>query len=417
VSNDRREIIVCILSLYGKLKNMVPSLREAFNASWSPDKYARFLSMLDETSGCHVGFRNCETPCFLPSNIVDNLAQAGRDLTLQLTSNAEYRTLSNATIPDRYYVPNEDPLPLFIQADFGLAEGNQPKLVEIQAFPSLYAYQPFLARTYREAFDLDPNLSCFLSGLTPDSYKEILGQAILNGHPSENVILLEIQPELQKTRCDFLLTERVYGVRAVCVSKVRKHGRELYYERDGKLVRIHRIYNRAIVDELERKPEVRPGFDFRAAVDVEWAGHPNCYFRISKFSIPFLKHPSVPRTWFLDELTEIPSDLENYVLKPLYSFAGLGVVVGPSQADLDNVPADRRHDYILQERVNFVPIINTPHGPTKAEIRVMYIWPPGEPEPVPVTTIIRMGRGKMMGVDHNKNMEWVGASAAFVIPQ
>ena len=393
---------------------MVSSLRGAFNASWTPEKYRHFLARLDEGAQTHVGFRNCETPCFLPQSILDNLTTAGSELIHQLTSNAAYRKRSDATIPAQYRVPNEDPLPMFIQADFGLVEGFQPKLVEIQAFPSLYAYQPFLADTYRKTYGLDPGMSCYLSGLNDESYGRLLRDAIVGKHAPENVVLLEIEPEKQKTYCDFTLTEKMLGVRAVCLSKVRQEGRKLFYDRDGKRTPIERIYNRAIVDELERKPDFKPGFDMRGELDVEWAGHPNWYFRISKFSIPFLDHPSVPKTWFLDQLADVPEDLENYVLKPLYSFAGLGVVVGPSAADLAAVPVERRGDYILQERVDFIPIIETPHGGTKAEIRVMYIW---TDELRPVTTIIRMGRGKMMGVDHNKNLEWVGASAAFVVSE
>ena len=393
---------------------MVSSLRAAFNASWTPEKYQRFLALLDFGAGAHVGFRNCETPCFLPQSVVDRLTAAGTELILQLTSSAEYRQRSDATIPAEYNAPNEDPLPLFLQADFGLVggliEGLQPKLVEIQAFPSLYAYQPFLAETYRQAFGLDQ--SCYLSGLDASSYRALLRDAIVADHAPENVVLLEIEPEKQKTYCDFAMTEKMLGVRPVCLLKVVKEGRKLFYDRDGVRTPIERIYNRVIVDELARRPDFKPGFDFREEIDAEWAGHPNWYFRISKFSIPFLRHASVPKTWFLDQLRDVPGDLENYVLKPLYSFAGLGVVVGPTAADLAAVPAERRADYILQERVDFIPTIETPHGGTKAEIRVMYVW---TDELRPVTTIIRMGRGKMMGVDHNKDLEWVGASAGFVV--
>ena len=152
-------------------------------------------------------------------------------------------------------------------------------------------------------------------------------------------------------------------------------------------------------------------FDFRDELDVEWAGHPNWYFRISKYSIPYLKHSSVPRTWFLDQLNELPADLENFVLKPLYSFAGLGVVIAPSRADIDAIPEAKRSEYILQERLNFTPVVETPYGLTKVELRIMYVW---IDELVPVLTIVRMGRGLMMGVDHNKNMAWVGSSAALI---
>jgi len=75
---------------------------------------------------------------------------------------------------------------------------------------------------------------------------------------------------------------------------------------------------------------------------------------------------------------------------------------------LDAIPPEKRPNYILQQRMNFEPAIQTPHVITKAEVSVMYIW---LEDLKPVLTIIRMGRGLMMGVDQNKNMEWVGASA------
>jgi uncharacterized protein (UPF0248 family) len=221
---------------------------------------------------------------------------------------------------------------------------------------------------------------------------------------------MEVHPEEQKTRPDFLLTEKLLGIRTVCITKIRKEGRRLFYEADGKRIPIHRIYNRAIVDELERKGVTLP-FDFRDDLDVEWAGHPNWYFRISKYSIPYLKHPTVPRTWFLDQLPSIPDDLENFVLKPLYSFAGLGVVIAPTRNDIDAIPSAKRAEYILQERLNFTPVVESPHGLTKVELRIMYVW---LKELTPVMVIVRMGRGLMMGVDHNKDMEWVGSSAALV---
>jgi hypothetical protein len=305
---------------------------------------------------------------------------------------------------------------MFVQVDFGLVrdkEGKlQPKLVELQAFPSLYAYQGTLAQAYIDVFGLEQfsggsSLQYYLSGLNTESYRDLLCRAIVAEHDPENVVLMEIAPQEQKTLPDFLLTEKMLSVRTVDITTIKKDGSRLYYERDGKRVPIRRIYNRAIVDELERKG-VKLAFDWRDDLDVEWAGHPNWYFRISKFSIPYLKHESVPKTWFLDQLKEIPSDLKNYALKPLYSFAGLGVVIAPTKEDIAAIPVDRLPYYILQERMHFEPVIETPLGATKAEVRVMYIW---LDELVPVLTIIRMGRGLMMGVDHNKNMEWVGASA------
>jgi hypothetical protein len=254
-------------------------------------------------------------------------------------------------------------------------------------------------------------LNYLLSGLNSDSYRDLLRRAIVADEDPENVILLEIDPQHQKTLPDFLLTEKLLGIRTVCITAVQKEGRRLFYERDGKRIPVCRIYNRAIVDELERKG-VKLAFDFRDDLDVQWAGHPNWYFRISKFSIPYLKHESVPKTWFLDRMEHVPDDLDNYALKPLYSFAGLGVVIGPTKRDLDAIPAEKRSQYILQERLQFEPVIKTPFGITKAEVRIMYVW---RDELLPVTTIIRMGRGLQMGVDHNKAMEWVGSSAGLYV--
>jgi len=396
---------------------MIPSLRQPFNDSFSPEKYQIFLRRVDEACGTHVQFRLSETPCFFPKSLIERMARDGQDLIRQLVDNPAYRARSDEAVPAEFKVPNEAQHPMFVQVDFGLvrdARGElQPKLVELQAFPSLYAYQPSLADAYVDVYALDRRLKYLLSGLAGSSYRELLRRAIVGSHDPDNVILMEIDPARQKTLPDFLLTEKMLGVRAVDIVDIKKDGARLYYDRGGKRIPIRRIYNRAIVDELERK-NVKLSFDWRDDLDVEWAGHPNWYFRISKFSIPYLKHTSVPKTWFLDRLEEIPPDLENYALKPLYSFAGLGVVIAPKKEDIAAIPAEKRPYYILQERMHFEPVIATPFGGTKAEVRVMYLW---LDELTPVMTIIRMGRGLMMGVDHNKNMEWVGASAALYLDE
>jgi hypothetical protein len=379
---------------------MVPEQRQLFNQSFTPEKYARFLSELTQRCGTPISFRNCETPCFFPSALVGKMIRYGKELLAQLLSSPDYMTASAASIPAEYNVPNETPHPLFVQVDFGIDGDLEPKLVEIQGFPSLYAYQPVVSETYRDAYELDSSLRY---SLADSDYWPLLRKAIVAAHDPENVILMEIDPYHQKTLPDFLMTERYCGVKPVSLTDIRKRGNRLYHGD----IPIHRIYNRVIVDELQRK-NIQPSFDFRDDLDVEWAGHPNWYFRISKFSLPYLRHPSVPKTWFLNELPEIPRDLDNYVLKPLYSFAGLGVVIGPTPEQLAAVDPML---FILQEKVDFAPVIATPHGGTKAEVRIMYIW---LEQPEAVMMIVRMGRGKMIGVDHNRDLEWVGASAGFV---
>jgi len=385
---------------------MVPDQRRRFNQAFTPEKYQQFLETLTQRCGTPIAFRNSETPCFFPRDLIDKMVRYGKELVHQLMSSSEYIAASAAAIPSEYKIPNEAPYPLFLQVDFGIDRNLEPKLVEIQGFPSLYAFQPLVAETYRDVYRLDAHLPYFLANA---DYWPMLRKAILGNHDPENVILMEIDPYHQKTLPDFLATEKYCGVKPVSVTDLRKIGNRLYHGDTP----IHRIYNRVIVDELERK-KVQPAFDFRDNLDVEWAGHPNWYFRISKFSLPYLKHSCVPKTWFLNALPETPADLENYVLKPLYSFAGLGVVISPTREQLEAVDPSQ---YILQEKVDFAPVIETPFGGTKAEVRVMYIWPEEiEAELEAVLLIVRMGRGKMMGVDHNRDLEWVGASAGFVVP-
>jgi hypothetical protein len=388
---------------------LIPSHRRQFNQNYTEAKYARFLGLLQERCGEPVPFRHSETPCFLPASLVDTMARYGREMVEQLLANPQYQRESRAAIPPEYRVPGEDPVPMFVQADFGLDSELRPQLVEIQGFPTLYAYQPLLAESYRAAYGIDEGLDALPGGMHAPEYRALLREAIVGSHDPENVVLLEIDPAHQKTRHDFLLTEQDYGVRAVDIRSVVKQGNRLFYHRDGKLTPIQRIYNRAIVDELVRK-RVPMAFDFRDELDVEWAGHPNWFFRLSKFSLPYLDHPAVPRTRFLDRAQDIGRP-EDYVLKPLYSFAGAGVIVGPTAEQLAAVPEEQRSQYILQERVGFRPVVDTPFGPTKMEIRIMYIW---LDDLRAVNTIIRMGRGAQMGVDHNKGFAWVGASAGFI---
>ncbi len=341
------------------------------------------------------------------------MASYGQELVAQVVDNPEYLAASDKSIPAEFNAPGESPHPLFVQADFGLVEADEgslePRLVEIQGFPSLYAYQTVLATLDREVYGVDPSLKFLMSGLDLEQYQQLLRRAIVDDCDPENVILLEINPQEQKTLPDFLLTERMLGISTVNIIELVKHGNRLHYRRGGRLIPVHRIYNRVIADELVRTRLTLP-FDFRDELQLGWAGHPNWFFRLSKFSIPYFKHRSVPRTWFLDRIDSLPEDLENYVLKPLFSFAGLGVKIGLSKRDIASIPPEEKKNYILQEKVFFKPTIETPFGLTKAEIRIMYIW---LDKLIPVTTIIRMGRGAMMGVDHNRDLEWVGGTMAF----
>ncbi len=394
---------------------MIPNLRHSFNQSWSEARYRDLTARLELRTGVTIGFSISETPCFFSRSLMDELSATGLELVAQLFDSADARAAALAAVPERFRGPNAEERPAFLQVDFGLVRGAsgaiEPKLVELQAFASLYGFQLAVAEAYREAFALDPALGLFLDGLDEKQYHALVGQALLNGHDPKQVVLMEIEPRKQKTWPDFVVTEQLWGIRAVDTAEIEREGRRLFYRRDGQRTPIARIYNRVIPDELERKNVSLP-FDYRDDLDVEWAGHPSWYFQISKFSIPWLTHRSVPATQFLHEIDRLPADRDRYLLKPLFSFAGGGIIFAPTDAQIAAIPADQRSNYILQERIQFEPVIATPEGPTQAEIRIMYVRA-GE-RFQPVLPLIRMGRGKMMGVDHNKGLRWVGASAGFM---
>lgn len=399
---------------------MLEPFRGEFNASYSPEKYDLLLHRLNETTRTSIQFRVAETPCFFPAALLDEMAKIGAELTYLLVDSPDYMREAAGAIPEKYKLGNDNPRPNFMTVDFGLvrdANGTlKPKLVEMQAFPSIFGYQDVAAREYIATYGLSSNLRWHLGGLDSESYWALLRKVLIGDHARENVVLLELEPETQKTLPDFHVYEDKLGVVTVDIAKLRKEGRRLLYERDGRWIAIERIFNRAIVDEIERKQVALP-FDYRDDLDVEWAGHPNWYFRISKFSLPYLNHPAVPKAVFLDDWFAgrnkegLPEDRARLILKPLYSFAGQGIKFEPTDGDLRAIPEVDRHLYLLQERATFEPVIKTPKGDTMAEVRIMYVWPDGTAMQ-PVTSLVRMGRGLMMGVDHNKRQEWVGGSAA-----
>jgi len=399
---------------------MIKRLREHFNAHWTEAKYAEVRRLAAERSRTAIDVRICETPIFIPADLMQTMVDAGVELTKQLVESPEYLRTSDAAIPNAYRVPGNEGRPQFLQVDFGLVRNSdgklEPKLVEMQGFPSVYGYQPLLAEVYAEVFDL--NGQVYLSGSDETSYWAAMQRVIVADHNPEHVVLLEVEPEKQKTLMDFRVHEDRLGIRTVDIAKVRKMGRRLEYEFGGRWIPVERVYNRAIVDEIDRRGIVT-GFDYRDDLEVEWAGHPNWYFRISKFSLPWLKHGTVPAAVFLDAWFRgegkngLPEDRSSLVLKPLYSFAGKGIVFAPDDAVLGSIPPEERKDWLLQEKVIFEPVVETPEGPTQAEIRVMYLWPEEGPL-TPVMNLVRMGRGRMMGVDQNRDQKWVGGSAGLI---
>jgi hypothetical protein len=392
---------------------MDPDLRARFNARFTPEKYAALVRCVNETEKWPADFRISETPIFLTREFTDEVVRAANAI-IAITRTPEFARHAASAVPKGLEVPNESAHPNFLVVDFAIcAEGDRlvPRLIELQAFPSLFGFQLLLLGCIRKAYPAIPrNWTSSFGGIKDEAYLDLLRRTIIADSAPENVVLLEIEPEKQKTRIDFAATETLLGVRPVCVTQIKKRGRQLFYDRDGRKVRIERIYNRVIFDELIRRPDLNLPFRFQDDLDVTWVGHPNWYFRISKHSLPFLKTDHTSPTFFADDFPA-NENMGNYVLKPLYSFAGHGVDMEPTRkkiAELENP-----HEWILQRKINYAAFVPTvDREKSKAEVRMMFVWPREDRDPTLVNNLIRMSQGKMMGVDFNVDQTWVGASIA-----
>jgi hypothetical protein len=391
---------------------VIEPLRTAFNASWTESAYETYKERLAESAGSAIGFRVCESPVFLPPDLRDAMVQGALEIWADLLR-PDVLERSKAAVPREFDAPGSDDHPLFAQADFAIAEvggGLAPRLIELQGFPSLYAFQLLQGRLCLEMVPGHGEpLEFLLSSLDDVGYRRVVGDAILGHHPPENVVLLDLDPPGQGTYPDFAATEKLFGIRAVCPTDVTKSGRELWYERDGKRTRILRVYNRVIVDEVVEKKVSLP-FRFTDELDVEWAGHPNWFFRWSKHALPGLRHPLVPEARLLSEFDQVPDDLSEWVLKPLFSFSGTGVKVDVTPQDLAAVPEKDRASTLLMRKVDYAPVVVAPDGGrSRVEVRVMFVWRDGKP--LPVTMLARLSQGRMMGVKFNRDKTWVGSTS------
>lgn len=393
---------------------MVPAIRTAFNAAFTPEKYKAYL---DELMNVHPGdlvFRIAETPIFVDKAFKQKILDACENI-VDIIVQPNFKELTDRAIPDNVKVPNENNFAHCIAFDFGICEdeagGFTPQLIEMQGFPTLFAYQILHTEITNKYFALPDNYDSYLSGLNKESYTALLKEVILGHHNPQNVILLEIYPDEQKTRIDFRTTKDYVGIETVCLTKLKADGNRLYYEKDGERVDIHRIYNRLIFDDLQQQQLPEGTIDITKEWFVEWCPHPAWFYRISKYTLPFIESQYVPETRFLNKVTEIPADLENFVLKPLFSFAGQGVVIDIQPEDITNIKDPE--NWILQRKVKYADVILTPDIPAKAEIRIFYFWKEGQSRPIPTQNLARLSKGKMIGVRYNADKEWVGGTLAY----
>lgn len=395
---------------------MVTDTRQKYNQEFTEEKYQAFLDDVNTSFNYKVHFRVAESPVFFPKSFRETLQKAG-DSIIKTLLRPDFKTLTRKAVPNELFVPNEDEHSLFLALDFAvcLDENGElnPQLIELQGFPSLFGFQDFVQAKYREHFPVPENYSAFFNGFDSPKYKERFKKLLLNGHQPENVILLEVEPFKQSTSIDFIVTESISGVSPVCITDVIREDRKLYYMRNGVKTEIKRIYNRVIFDEFSRRTDLKCQFNLTEDVDVEWAGHPNWFFRVSKYVMPFLDSPYVPQSRFLSDVHEIPTDLENYVLKPLFSFSGTGVKFHVTRQDIDEIPAEERAGFMLQRKVKYEPVLQAPDGLVKVEVRLLYFWGPQNEKPELVVNLSRLSRGEMIGVKFNRDKTWVGGNVCF----
>jgi hypothetical protein len=397
---------------------MIAAYRQTYNRSFSIARYTEFLQALNQHYNFNIKFRVAETPVFIDRAFRQKLEQASASI-IDFIVRDDFKTLTERAIPETLRVPGEDDHSLFLALDFALVKDQsgelQPRLIEMQGFPSLFGWQDFLSNSYRAHFPIPTQLDSHF-GLSTEAYKDLLRRVLLNGHDPEEVILLEIDPLHQNTAIDFMVTRDYTGIEPVHIGDVKREGRKLFYTKDGKKIEIKRIYNRVIFDELLTLKNRSFEFNLTEDVDVEWAGHPNWFFRISKFTMPFIKSEFIPDCRFLDDFNTFPEDLENYVLKPLFSFSGSGIIFHVTEDALKAIPKDQYPQFLLQRKVEYEPIIQAPDGLVKTEIRLLFIWEKNQLRPQLVTNLVRLSRGEMIGVKFNQNKTWVGGSVGFFEP-
>jgi len=390
---------------------MIQKYRTQFNQEFSQEKYQKVNDLIKEKCGYEASFRLSESPIFLTKDFQEKLDDACKTIISQI-KNMSDEELSKA-IPTNCNVPNDTQKPHFLAIDFGICQNENgeiiPQLIELQAFPSLFGFQKLFEEVIIEVY---PFLNDLKQSLSKEDYIKELKSVIVGNENPENVILLEIYPEKQKTFIDFALTEQYLGIKTVCLTKIKKQGKKLFYENDGKLIPINRIYNRVIFDELDKIEGLETQFDFREDVDVEWITHPNWFFKISKYILPKLKHEFVPKSYFLPDFPE-NEQLENFVLKPLFSFAGSGVNLNPTLEIINEI--EDKENYILQRKVTYAPLFEDINGEfSKAEIRLLFAWNPKKENPELLVNLVRMTKAAMVNVDFNKkDAIWIGSSMAF----
>ncbi|QCX39167.1 hypothetical protein FF125_12235 [Aureibaculum algae] len=395
---------------------MIPKIRNAFNENFKDEYYDNLQQDVKDTFSEECAFRISETPVFIDASLENKIFDACDSIIEQLWE-INFDEIRQKFIPKSLQSPSPMGKPHFLAIDFGLCDdGNGnivPQLIELQAFPTLFFYQPFLGKAVLKHYKNFPkgDFHYFFSKLNDKKYIEEVRKVILGDEKPENVILMELYPEKQKTRIDFWATKQALGIEVVCMTQIIKEGKKLFYIKDGVKTPIHRIYNRVILDELLQIKDLKTNINLNDDLDVEWVTHPDWFFMISKCIMPLLKHKYIPKSYYLNDYP-VDLDLNKYVLKPLFSFAGKGINLYPSQETINDIKD--KENYILQQKVNYASLVKTnSEKNSKVELRILYIWDEAANKLKPVINLTRMSKGELINVSHLTEDTWIGSSISF----
>lgn len=394
---------------------MIPAIRNYINTNFTETQYQEFLKDLHSAFPGAIDFRVAETPVFVDEELSDKMI-ATCEYIIDFIKDPDFKSKTERAIPTTERLSNEGNHPHFIAFDFGICQNEDgslyPALIEMQGFPTLFGFQAYYPEVLEKHYSIPEGYSNYFNALDKNSYISLLKKVILGECDSKEVVLLELKPHQQKTRIDFYCTEKYLGIKPVCLTELFSEGNKLFYINNGEKIQIKRIYNRVIADELNNmRAALGETIDLTKEYDVEWITHPHWFYRISKFTLPYLHHNCIPETKFLNQLESIPKDLEHYVLKPLFSFAGQGVIIDVTIDDITNIKDPE--NWILQRKVDYAACIETPNSPAKVEIRLMYLWEENASRPILATNLARLSKGKMIGVRYNADKDWVGGSVAY----
>lgn len=394
---------------------MIKEIRAYFNQQLKPHQYESYLNYFNSRYPGAIDFRMAETPIFIPEDFKIKLLDTGDSVIHYILSN-EFQTNTYPALNKNFIVPNEPRYPSCIVMDFAITSNEDgtysPQLIELQGFPSLFGLEVLQDMAFRSLYEIPKGYSPYLNEYQRPHYLAHL-EKIIKGEEDQHTILLEIHPDQQKTRIDFYITRDLLNIPIVCLSEIFEENSNLFYIRNGEKLQIDRIYNRVVWDDIIKEQEdiQAKAAIFLKPLNISWVTHPHHYYRISKYLLPFLKHEYIPLTYFLSTLKEIPSQLNEWVLKPLFSYAGHGVKMNVTPDDIKNIT--HPSEWILQKKVNYGSVIETPSGPAKAEIRLFYFWNEPTQSYTATLNLTRLSKNEMMGVGFNNTSTWVGGTIAY----